>query len=124
MAANERAHWLAVYALGLTAAGNLKNAVTDLTTQADYDAEVLDVARAHLGTGLHRRLRHPGTSDRPAVSSHRPRPPEATAGVKARRRGQISPPRCGRLSDARAPTTPTGSRISFTAPGTVVGGSR
>jgi hypothetical protein len=48
MAPNGRAHWLGVYALGLTAAGNLKDAVTDLTTQADYDAEVLDVARALL----------------------------------------------------------------------------
>lgn len=46
--ANERAHWLAVYALGLTAAGNLKDAVTDPTAQADYDAEVLDVAHSVL----------------------------------------------------------------------------
>jgi hypothetical protein len=46
--ADERADWLAAYALGLVVAGNLDDAVADLVEQAGHDAEVLDVARGHL----------------------------------------------------------------------------
>jgi hypothetical protein len=45
---DERAQWLAAYALGLAVADNLEDAATDLIEKADADIELLELARGHL----------------------------------------------------------------------------